>query len=107
MTEERDSDLQDWFTRSAEPLPSQPFAWEVLAKVQGREQKLKLQLYAAWLVAAFGFSLLLPRLLVLFDWLAALPLAVGAGGIERWPLLVLLAGLGWWLVRRARNAGLP
>ena len=59
MTDERDSSVQDWFTRSMEDMPGQPFAWEVLARVRRRERKLRLQRYAAWCMAAIGFLLLL------------------------------------------------
>ena len=104
MTDERDSSVQDWFTRSMEDMPGQPFAWEVLARVRRRERKLRLQRYAAWCMAAIGFLLLLPRLTALLEWLTVLPLTVFASG-GGWPILVLLTtGLALWLARRAGHA---
>lgn len=106
MSDDRDRDVQNWFNRSVEELPHQPFTLAVLEKVRRRERHLKLQRYAAVLVACSSFCLLLPELIVPLSKLATLPLAVVAVGGEQWPVLVVTAmGGTWWLVRRARNKG--
>jgi hypothetical protein len=99
-------DVQDWFKRSVEELPRQPFTLAVLARVRRRERQLKLQRYAALLAAFSSFCLLLPELITPLNMLAALPLAVVDVGGEQWPLLVLVAaGVAYWLVKQARNTG--
>ncbi len=99
-------DLQDWFHRSVEELPPQPFTLAVLERVRRRERTLRWQLYAAQLAVLASFSLLLPKLIVLLNTLAALPVALAGAGGERWPLLVLLAlAAVWWPLRHAYRAG--
>lgn len=107
MSDDRDRDVQDWFNRSVEELPRQPFTLAVLEKVRRRERHLKLQRYAALFVAFSSFCLLLPELIAPLSMLATLPLAVVDVGGEQWPVPVVMAmGGAWWLVRRARNTGL-
>jgi hypothetical protein len=106
MTEDRDHDreVQDWFNRSVDEPPPQPFTLAVLARVRRRERQLRLQRYAAYLVAFFSFCLLLPELIAPLNMLAALPLAVADVGGEQWPLLVLMvASVTYWLIKHARN----
>ena len=106
MSDDHDRDVQDWFNRSVEELPGQPFMLAVLKQVQRRERQLRLQRYAALLVAFSSFCLLLPELIAPLNMLAALPLAMVNVGGEQWPLLVVMAiGGAWLLVRQARNTG--
>jgi hypothetical protein len=106
MSEDREPDVQDWFKRSIEELPHQPFTQSVLARVRRKERLLRLQRYAALLVAFLSLCLLLPELIVPLNMLAALPLTVLAAAGGQWPLLVLLSGgVAWWLVRRVRSTG--
>ena len=106
MSEDRERDLQDWFNRSVQDLPRQPFTLTVVQKVQRKERFRQLQRHAALLVAAFSVGLLLPQLIVPLNMLSALPEKVIDASAEQWPLLVLLvAGLVYWLVNRARNSG--
>jgi hypothetical protein len=106
MSEDRERDLQDWFNRSVQDLPRQPFTLTVVQKVQRKERFRRLQRYSALLVAAFSVGLLLPQLIVPLNMLSALPEKVIAASAEQWPLLVpLVAGLVYWLVNRARNRG--
>lgn len=107
MTEDRDHDLQDWFNRGVEELPRQPFTLAVLTRVRRRERNLRLQRYAASLMAVFIFWLLLPELIAILDMLAALPLTLIGASREQWPLLVLAASsLAWWLLKHGRNTGI-
>jgi hypothetical protein len=106
MSEDRERDLQDWFNRSIQELPRQPFTLQVVEKVKRKERIRQLQRHAALLVAVFSVGLLLPELIGPLNRLAALPMTVIAASGEQWPLLVLLvAGLAYWLVSRARNRG--
>jgi len=89
-----------------EDLPRQPFTLTVVQKVQRKERFRQLQRHAALLDAAFSVGLLLPQLIVPLNMLSALPEKVIDASAEQWPLLVLLvAGLVYWLVNRARNSG--
>lgn len=107
MNDDRDRDIQDWFERSAEAEPREPFTQTVLEKVRRSESRLRLQHYAALLAAFFSFCLLLPELIAPLEMLAALPLALVAIGDEHWPLLVLtIMALAYALIRRARDAGI-
>jgi hypothetical protein len=106
MSEDREGDLQDWFNRSVEDLPRQPFTLTVVQKVQRKERFQQLQRHAPLLVAAFSAGLLLPQLIVPLNMLSALPENVIAACAEQWPLLVPpVAGMVYWLVNRARNRG--
>ncbi len=106
MSEDRECDLQDWFNRSVQDLPRQPFSLTVVQKVQHKERFRQLQRHAALLVAAFSAGLLLPQLIVPLNMLSALPEKVIDASAEQWPLLLpLAAGLVYWLVSRARNRG--
>jgi hypothetical protein len=106
MNEDRGRDLQDWFNRSVEDLPRQPFTLVVLEKLQRKERFRRLLRHAAVLVAFFSVCLLLPQLVVPLNMLAALPMTVIAASGEQWPALVLLAvGLVYWLINRASGRG--
>jgi hypothetical protein len=106
MSEDREPDLQNWFNRSAQELPRQPFVLTVVQKVERKERLRQVQRYAAVLLAAFSVGLLLPELIVLLNMLAALPAKVMAATGEQWPLLVaLVAGPAYWLVNRVRTRG--
>lgn len=108
MNEEREDELRAWFVRSVQQLPRQPFALEVMAKVRRKQRVRRLQLCAAVLVTGIGICLALPDLVVAANKLAALPLTVIAAGRDEWPWLApLVAGLGCWLIYRARNSGAP
>jgi hypothetical protein len=102
-----DHDVQDWFDRSIEELPHQPFTLSVMQQVQRSERHQRLLRSVALLVAGSSLCLLLPELIVPFNMLATLPLAVIDVGGEQWPLLMLIlaAGLAGWFVNHARNAG--
>jgi hypothetical protein len=97
MSDEFDRELRDWFKRSAEPLPEQPFALTVLERIWRRQLSLRLQRYAALLVAAFSLWLLLPQLSV--------PLGALAGATGQWPVVAMVvAGLAYMLaLRRVRR----
>ena len=110
MSDDHDRNVQDWFDRSVEELPREPFTLAVLEQVRRRERHLRLQRYAALLVALSSFCLLLPELIaplsVLVNMLAAVPLVVIDVGGEQWPVLVMMAmGVACWLIRHARNTG--
>ncbi len=107
MSEDRERALQDWFKRSVQELPRQPFALQVRQKVQRKERLRQVQRYAALLLAAFSVGLLLPEVIVPLNMLAALPAKVVAAAGEQWPLILLpVAGLAYLLIKRARNAGI-
>ncbi len=104
MSDERD--LQDWFERSTEALPPEPFTLAVLERVQRRERRLRWQLYAARLTLFSSCCLLLPELIAPLNRLATLPLTLVAVGGAQWPLLVLVAaGAAYVAARYARQAG--
>jgi hypothetical protein len=106
MSEDHECDLQDWFNRSVQELPRQPFTLEVVEKVKRKERFRQLQRHAALLVAVFSAGLLLPELIEPLNKLATLPMTMIAASGEQWPLLVLLvAALAYWLVSRARSRG--
>ncbi len=106
MSEDYERDLQDWFDRSVEELPRQPFTLVVAEKVKRKERFRHMQRRAAMLVAFLSACLLAPQLIVPLNMLAALPVRVIAASGEQWPLLALLVvGLICWLLNRARNRG--
>lgn len=106
MSEDRERDLQDWFNRSTQEMPRQPFTLQVVEKVKRRERSRQWQRYAALLAVILGACLLIPELKRLFGGLVAMTGASSAVLGEFWPLLILLpGGLVYWLVRRARNGG--
>lgn len=106
MSEDRERDLQDWFNRSVQDLPRQPFTLTVVQKVQRKERFRQLQRHTPLLVAAFSVGLLLPQLIVPLNMLSALPEKVIDASAEQWPLLVpLVVVLVYWLVNLARNRG--
>jgi hypothetical protein len=81
-----DRDLQDWFKRSVEQLPSEPFALEVFATVRRRERWSQLQRYAALVVVFSCLCLLLSAL--------ATPLEV-----------VMTVVFACWVVKQMRDPG--
>lgn len=105
MHDESGRELQDWFRRSTEALPEQPFSLGVLARVWRSELRLRLLRYAAWLVALCSAYLLLPKLGPLVDGLATAPLGILAVGAEQWPLVLiaLVVLVHQLLVRSARR----
>ena len=104
MNEDHERDVQDWFNRSVEALPHQPFTLAVLDKVRRRERLRKLQRHAALLVAFFSLCLLLPELIVPLRMLVTLPLTLLAAVDAQWPwLLLLLAGPACWIASHARS----
>jgi hypothetical protein len=106
MSEDRERDLQDWFNRSTQDLPRQPFTLQVVEKVRGRERSRQWQRYAALLAVILGACLLIPELTGLFGSLVTMTGALSAVVGEFWPLLILLpGGLVYWLVRRVRGRG--
>jgi hypothetical protein len=106
MSEDRERDLRDWFRRSIEELPPQPFTLGVVGKLKRKERFRQLRRLATLLIVFFSVCLLLPELVRPLNMLAALPVTLIAASGEQWPLLVLLVvGLVYWLVNRARNRG--
>lgn len=106
MSEERERDLQDWFSRSTQQLPRQPFTLQVVEKVRRREQSRQWQRHAALLAVILGVCLLIPELTELRGSLLTMTGTLSPVVVEFWPLLMVLpAGLVYWLVRRARNVG--
>lgn len=100
MSDERD--LQDWFERSVDEAPPQPFTLAVVKRVRQRERRLQLQRYATGFAVSVSLFLLLPELVATFEMLAAVPLAVVDVGGKHWPLLVIVAvGVGYWLYVRS------
>jgi hypothetical protein len=98
-----DRDLQEWFKRSVEALPAQPFTQEVVERVQRSERHWQLLRYAAWFAALSSVCLLLVELIPV---LYTLPFAVIAIGGEQWPALVVSTmGFGWWLSRQSHDPG--
>lgn len=107
MSDGHDRDLQDWFARSAEELPGQPFVRTVMELVRRRERTLRWWRYAAVLVVSFSFYLLLPIFMVALNKLAALPSAVAEIAGDQWRLLLAGAAVvAYGLVRQARRLGL-
>jgi len=107
VSDERDRDLQDWFERSVEELPREPFTRKVMEEVRRRERRLRWWRYAAVLVVSFSFYLLLPVFVVVLNKLAALPSAMVAIAGEQWRLLVVgLAVVGYGVVKQAQRLGL-
>ncbi len=102
MSDDRDPDVQDWFTSSVEELPRQPFTLAVLERVRRRERHRQWQLYAARLVAVVSVGLLLPELIPVFNMLAALPVTIS--GEHLLLLAPPAAGFTYWFVRRAPPA---
>ncbi|HTR01477.1 MAG TPA: hypothetical protein VMH83_15875 [Candidatus Acidoferrum sp.] len=101
-----DRDLQDWFNRSVEALPAEPFTLAVLQRVQRKERHWQLLRYLAWFAALSSCCLLLSELIPTLDALVTLPSAVVDVGGEQWPVLQVLAvaiGLGWWLFNQVRD----
>jgi hypothetical protein len=92
MSDELDRDLQNWFKRSVETLPEQPFALPVLERVWRRELRLRLQRSAAWGVGVLSFLLLLPELAALLSALSLRLTVTDAGG-SRFVVLAALAAL--------------
>lgn len=106
MNEDREHDLQDWFDRSVEELPRQPFTAAVVDGVRRRQRLRQVRRYAAVLIAFFSVCLLLPDLIVPLNLLATLPLRVLAAGGEQWLLLVIpVMGVVYLAVMQARHAG--
>lgn len=107
MSDELDRDVRDWFERSVEELPREPFTWDVMEEVSRRERRLRWWRYAAVLVVSFSFYLLLPVFVVVLNELAALPSIMAAMAGEQWRLLVVgLAVVGYGAVKQARRLGL-
>lgn len=106
MSEERDRAIQDWFNRSEEALPPEPFTQATMQQIRRRLRYLRWQRYGAMFVAVAGFCLLLSQLIVPLNALARLPLAIVDAGGEQWPLLVVVTlGFACWLLKQTRDAG--
>lgn len=110
MSEELDREVQQWFMRSDEESPQQPFMSAMLERVHRRERRLRWQRHAAMLAMFAGCCLLLPELVaplgVLINTVGALPLVMAETGGEQWLVLFLMGvGAAFVMVRQARSAG--
>lgn len=92
MNERHDGVLQEWFDRSKQLPPGEPFVAMVLVQVRRKERRLQVLRCLAVSTILASISLLLPELVGPLNTLASLPVMILAAAGSYWPLLVMLTG---------------